>query len=390
MPIVDTNEGLEPSGAAVTLETSQESPIVVATIDPFTKQYKWFKPPKEPKLTERKPGKRKIKLKDGTIKEIERKGHKQVFNLEIKRCVKAIETREARIAAAEKALADAKTPLTKEKAQERLEVSILRRDYTIKRLDMLLDFAKDHNLKTIDKRRPEKAKNIQMSKIVLDAASDIRHIVKVKNDIILTAAIKAQGSRSHVAFEKIVKDYTWVVTKFSRPGKTPLESDDAVSRGIQGLWDAAMRFDATYSKDSPTNTGERRHAIFTTVAHNWVMRNTRARTRADAKPGQIKIDGKLRNIVSIDDHSGGDDDEGMEFAGASVESSVDADSVKFDVAEALSSLDKHHQEILKLRHFNNMSYEDIARTVRMPVNLVKQLTSEAHKLLQSKLGGYDK
>lgn len=331
---------------------------------PQTKTFKWFKTPREPKLVTRRDSIRKIKDANGVvIKEVKRKGHTQVCNIEIKRCTKALETREKDIALAEKKLAEATSPLAIEKAKERLEVAIIRKDNTAKRLDMFLKFAEEHNLKRNHPQAQSKA-------------AEIKHIIKSRDDIILTAAVKAGGSRSHRAFEKLCSEYKWLVNKFARPGKTPLELDDAVARGIEGLWDTAMRYDATRSS-----------ASYSTVAFNWVYRNTRARTRADAKPGQIMIDGELKHSVSIDGYSG-EDDEQQEFSLASTESTVLEDSFNYDVADALASLDEHHQEILKLRHVYDLSYEDISKRVNMPVKLVKTLTGDAHRLLQQKLKSY--
>jgi RNA polymerase sigma factor (sigma-70 family) len=336
-----------------------------ALIIPEGKVFKWFKAPREPKLITRKDTVRKIRDASGNvIKEIKRKGHTQVCNIEIKRCTKAIETREKAIALAEKKLAIATTPLTIEKAKERLEVAILRRDNTLKRLDMFLDYAGEHNLK----RNHPQARS---------KAAEIKHIIKVRDDIALTAAVKAGGSRSNDAFIKIQNEYKWLVTRFARPGKTTLELDDAFARGVQGLWDAAMRFDATRSG-----------ASYSTVAFNWVYRNTRARTRADLKPGQLMINKELKYSISIDGQQNEDCSEQPEFSFASTESSTTGDSLKLDVTEALLLLESAHQEILHMRHFSGMSYEQIAKRVKMPIGLVKQLTGEAHELLQEKLRSY--
>ena len=359
---------LAPS-AVVTSEDKSHSALILPEkpelIIPQDKIFKWFKTPKEPRLITRKDAVRKIRDDNGNvIKEIKRKGHTQVCNIEIKRCTKAVETRERAIALAERKLAEAKSPLAIEKAKERLEIAIIHRDNTLKRLDMFLKYAEEHNLK----RNHPQAKS---------KADEIKHIIKVRDEIALTAAVKAGGSHSHSAFETLRDNYKWLVNKFARPGKTTLELEDAFARGVEGLWDAAMRFDATRSS-----------ASYSTVAFNWVYRNTRARTRADVKPGQIMIDGELKYSVSIDGQYNNDDNEQSEFALASTESSTMSDSLKFDVAEALATLDAQHQEILHMRHFSNMSYDQIAKRVSMPVNLIKQLTTEAHRMLQDKLKAY--
>lgn len=392
---------MAPSGA-VTSDDKQTSGLFLPDQPKLIvpeKKFTYFKTPREPRVTVRgdtyefeyekdENGNHKLDAKGRRIfkrdahgkkihvldedgnKKVKRKraGYVQANNLEIKRCVRAVETREKAIALAEKKLSEAKTPLAIEKAKERLEVATMRRDYTLKRLDLLLNHANEHNVVTLAKRSDT---------VYTDAAKNIKHLIDVREDIVLTAAIKAGGSASHTAFDKLRNEYKWLVNKFARPGKTPLEPEDAFSGGVRGLWDAAMRYDATRSS-----------ATYSTVAYNWVRRNTRARTRADAKPGQIMIDGKLKHSISIDAQRSDNDEEPSEFSLVSSESSTLTDSMKLDVAEALASLDGMHQEILKMRHFSNLSYDEIARTVSMPVNLVKQLTTEAHRKLQEKLKAY--
>jgi RNA polymerase sigma factor (sigma-70 family) len=352
---------------------------------------------KAPVLAIRKGGVRKIKSKDGTVKVVDRfkgLGHIQVCNVEVQRCAKAVKSREADIATAEAALAAAtKTcddpvkcgvnpaKLCREKAKERVEIAKIRRDLTVAKFDYMLQYAKAHNLKTLEKRSPEKAKNPEKAKIVIAAAESIKHLDKVKEDYLLAAAVQANGSRSHSAFQKLCESYKWVVTRHARPGATPLETDDAITRGIEGLWDAAKRY-------NPLRTGKTgKGAIFTTVAYNWVRRNTRARKNADVKPGQYKVSGETKFLISIDGQVN-DDDEKQEFSLAAVGSSEMSDSMKYDVAEALSSLDETQQTVLKLHHFDNMSIKQIAGVVNMPVNSVKVLVSQAHVLLQERLAGY--
>lgn len=363
----------------------RSSDVVIAAVDAQTKKFKWFKAPKAPKgLITRKDSVRKLKQKDGSIKIVVRKGHTQANILEIERCANALKSREAAITKAEAAISKALTPSTKEKAKERVEVCKLRRDYTLKRLEILLAYAKEHNVATIEKRmdKDDKGKLIipadasESVKKVIESRDRINHLDKVKSDIILTAQIQAGGSRRDRAFEEIRDQYKWIVTKFTRPGATPLETDDAVSKGIQGLWDAAMRFDATRSR-----------AAFSTVAYNWVRRNTRIRTKADVGPGKVLVSGQTKYLISIDGQVN-DDDENAEFNLASTASTDDVTSMKKDVAEAMMSLDMHHQEILRLRHTEDMSYDEISETLSLPINMVRQLTGEAHKLLQKKLMAY--
>jgi len=54
--------------------------------------------------------------------------------------------------------------------------------------------------------------------------------------------------------------------------------------------------------------------------------------------------------------------------------------------EAMNSLDIKHRVVLVLRYFNDMSYEEIAQTVGVPLGTVKSRINQALKLLRWQFG----
>lgn len=311
----------------------------------------------------------------------------QVCAIEIQRCAKAVTTREAAIATAEKKLMTAKDAVAIEKAKERLLLAIIKRDYTVERLDTMLAFAKQHNITTLkphsdtseDEKKKEKPSK---GKLILASAHEkIIHLDKVKDDLLLTAKVQAQGTAKDAAFIALHTKYKWLVSSWSKPGKTPLETDDAVSKGVQGIWDAAMRFDVNRSGENG------KFAVFSTVAYRWVHRNTRARTKADVKPGQFKVGSETKYLVSIDGQVNSDN-EATEFTLASTESTEISDAMKMDVAAAMAALDEAQRMILEYRHFHQLPTDEIARIMRMPEQKVRILSSEANRILQDRLSAY--
>ena len=54
--------------------------------------------------------------------------------------------------------------------------------------------------------------------------------------------------------------------------------------------------------------------------------------------------------------------------------------------EAVNRLDSKHRSILVLRYFNDLSYDDIARTAGIPLGTVKSRINQGLKLLRHQLG----
>lgn len=193
------------------------------------------------------------------------RGHGQAPPNEIKRTLKALHTREMQITRAEERLRQAPAGSGKAvAAKKRVQDAVAARDYTRRRIEAMLSYATTHTFSN-------KAPQAQAGKPFIE------HVVKTKDDIFLCAEVAAKHTGSNAAFEKLVAKYQWLIDKFTRPGTTNLEPDDACSGGLRGIWDAALRFDPL--RQGSTGT----YAAFATVAYSWVLRNTRSRTRSDAR-----------------------------------------------------------------------------------------------------------
>ena len=65
---------------------------------------------------------------------------------------------------------------------------------------------------------------------------------------------------------------------------------------------------------------------------------------------------------------------------------IEADETKKAVWGAIEKLSYEHREIITLRHFEDMSYEDIARLLGIPVGSVMSRLYYARKRLRDLLG----
>lgn len=194
------------------------------------------------------------------------RGYLQVNAGDIRRAFRALRTRESRIGAAERRLAEAAKPTAKEKLKAALEKRIRERDYTRAKIENMLEFVKTHNLTNTAAQ-------------AVEHHAHLRHLIAVKDEAFLAAQVAGRNSKSDEALNKLVQICNHVIDIHMR--SSPLAQDDAFSRAIQGVWDAAMRF-----------APERSTARFPTVAYNWIRRNTRARTLADLPE---------KNVLSLDD-----------------------------------------------------------------------------------------
>ena len=345
------------------MNLENREPIKTVLINNELKSFYWFMPPSgEPKIPLRKESIRKIKLKDGSIKELKRESYNQVCTNELKRCVDALTTREKRITNAEKALKQANTPLKLAKAQEQLEVAKLWRDFTLKRLNLMLEFAKQNNIKSITGKQiynPEAESN----KILFKAVKSIKHLEKAKEDILLISKIKAKGSESNNAFIKLTTKYDWIIKSGSDTRLLQIETDDAKSLSLKGMWEAALRY-------NPTEF----NSAFGTIAHDWVRRNVQLRTKANAKPGQTLIKQQVTSLVSSDD-----------LLDLPDETSVTTASLRQNVYDTLLKLPEHYRKILCYKYYDNMTIQQIADTMSLPFYLTNKLLTEAYILLRKGL-----
>jgi len=100
----------------------------------------------------------------------------------------------------------------------------------------------------------------------------------------------------------------------------------------------------------------------------------------------ICIDKFRRNkpTVSIEEHE-------MVFEGHDdVEHSVMRAYTSNDVREAINQLPEHHRTVIVLRYIQDLSYNEIADCLDLPLNTVKSYLFRARQQLQSLLADYEK
>lgn len=61
-----------------------------------------------------------------------------------------------------------------------------------------------------------------------------------------------------------------------------------------------------------------------------------------------------------------------------------------DVREAINQLPEHHRTVIVLRYIQDLSYNEIADCLDLPLNTVKSYLFRARQQLQSLLADYEK
>lgn len=93
---------------------------------------------------------------------------------------------------------------------------------------------------------------------------------------------------------------------------------------------------------------------------------------------------RTKSTVSIEEHE-------MVFEGRQdVEHEVMLTYVSQDVQEAISQLPEHHRTVIVLRYLQELSYNEIADCLDLPLNTVKSYLFRARQQLQNLLQEYQK
>lgn len=105
------------------------------------------------------------------------------------------------------------------------------------------------------------------------------------------------------------------------------------------------------------------HRIAINTAHNWMRENYRRRAQT----------------VALEDWK---HDAGKDPADALL-----AKQSQMEMQSALASLPPHYREAVVLRHYDDLSYEEIAQVQQVPVGTVRSRLSKARMLLHKYLAG---
>ena len=93
---------------------------------------------------------------------------------------------------------------------------------------------------------------------------------------------------------------------------------------------------------------------------------------------------KSKPSVSIEEHE-------MVFVSMeNTEDEVISSHVAKDIREAIEKLPEHHRSVVVLRYLQDLSYNEIAETLDLPLNTVKSYLFRARRQLQTLLQDYQK
>jgi RNA polymerase sigma factor (sigma-70 family) len=181
--------------------------------------------------------------------------------------------------------------------------------------------------------------------------------INLLTDEILTDLVKQKGERADEAMACLVERHTGFVKSYAGRSNG-LDFDDALARGFEGLWNAAMKYDS--SED----------ASFLTYARQWVFRNTRNRGNiSDAPLAQYSDENFIDTTNAFSDS--------MSW------------SVKHDIDQALQKLDKDLRDLINKRFYLSMTIEEIADEMNCPKATVSYKIRKGCEKLAFKLKGYD-
>jgi len=118
--------------------------------------------------------------------------------------------------------------------------------------------------------------------------------------------------------------------------------------------------------------GFRGDASFATWIHRIALNATRNWVRREARASSVRMVDRLQRLAP--DVSPGP------------EELLVAEQMRESVRGALLALPDHYRDALLLRHYRDMTYEQIAEVTRAPVGTVRSRIAEGRRILVRKLG----
>ena len=176
------------------------------------------------------------------------------------------------------------------------------------------------------------------------------------SDKILTDGIKNGGRVADLSMKFLVERHIGYVKKEAAKS-FGLPYDEAVNRGIQGLWTAAMKYD------------ENRGASFLTYARQWVHRNTQNRgTVADTSLPQMP-----ENSTPID-----------------CKNRIKSFEMAHDVELAVSKLRIELKDVIYQKFYRGATVNEMVETLGVSRQTVINRVKEACAILKEELRDYGK
>jgi len=161
------------------------------------------------------------------------------------------------------------------------------------------------------------------------------------------------------AFEALFREYEKVVFKnaFLITGRRE-DAEDALQEVFTSVWRSRHTYDPSKGKLS---------TWLHRITVNECMRKRRKKTPAYLALDEIEVADKQ---PPIEDRL--------------------SDRTDYErLTRAMDALDAKHRTVLVLRYFNDLSYEEVAKAVGIPLGTVKSRINHALKALRTKLGDRD-
>ncbi len=168
--------------------------------------------------------------------------------------------------------------------------------------------------------------------------------------------VRACQSGDKLAFEMLVRKYQ---DRIARVLYLLLGNVDDTQDVSQETFISAYRYIRTFKFNSSFATWLHRIAVNT--ARNWLRRNKRGRDE----------------LVLIDDYSHRDS--------RLPEQILLAQERSLEIRSALAKLPLHYREAIVLRHYEELSYEEISEALQVPIGTVRSRLAKARQLLQREL-----
>ena len=165
-------------------------------------------------------------------------------------------------------------------------------------------------------------------------------------------------SGNTAAFEALFQQYKRVVLKnayLMTASRT--EAEDILQEVFVSVWKSRRSFNPDKGK-------------FTTWLHK-ITTNKCLEKQRKKRPGSLPLE-----ALSCIETGGGQEEELMK-------------KQEYEkLMQIVNSLDRNHRAVLVLRYFNELSYEEIARTMSIPLGTVKSRIYVALKILRERLNIY--
>jgi RNA polymerase sigma-70 factor (ECF subfamily) len=174
------------------------------------------------------------------------------------------------------------------------------------------------------------------------------------------AQLLVQAASDQVAFEVLFARHVSTVHRYLARRVEPAVVEDLVAETFAAAFDRRGRYRREYPDARPWLLG----IATNLVRHHWRSERTRLAAYARVGPDDVAHDTDAMAVAR-----------------------ADARSVRHELAVALSRLHRGDRDALLLMVWADLSYEEIARALEIPVGTVRSRINRARRLLRELLDG---